>query len=213
MPTFEYEQSLLNQSFKRICGVDEAGRGPLAGPLVVASCLFPASFFTCPPEFILDLDDSKRLTPKKRDTLYEMLLTSSEIETSIQVIEPEDIDRLNIYEATLVGMTQAAEALCPSFVLIDGNKVPNQLSIPSAALVKGDQKSYSIAAASILAKVHRDRLMDTLDIQFPEYGFKRHKGYGTKEHKKALAQHGPCPCHRRSFAPVKEAELQTLSIK
>jgi len=212
MPTFEYEHTLRNQGFERICGVDEAGRGPLAGPLVVASCLLPSSFYIQPPEFILDLDDSKKLTPSKREILYKQLIAHPKIEISIQVIEPKQIDSLNILQATLHGMMLATNALCPGYALIDGNKLPQNLTTPAKALVKGDQKSYSIAAASILAKVYRDLLMDEVDKKFPQYGFKKHKGYGTKAHKEALAQHGPCCYHRMSFAPVKEAMLHSLPV-
>jgi ribonuclease HII len=213
MPSFENEQSLLEQGFIRICGVDEAGRGPLAGPLVVASCLFPSSFYECPPDFISDLNDSKKLSTKTREVLYEKLLNHPEIESSIQVIEPHQIDTLNILGATLHGMVSASEALQPDYVLIDGNKLPPTLKIPAKALVKGDQRSYSIAAASILAKVYRDELMETLDLDFPGYGFKKHKGYGTKVHLDALATLGPCPHHRMSFKPVQQAASQAVCIK
>lgn len=192
------EIALQKKGYLRIAGVDEAGRGPLAGPVVAAACILPSRFY---PEH---LNDSKQLTPKQRETLFAFLVPR--VEHAIAVVEVEEIDRLNILQATFQAMKRAIAQLNPDYLLIDGNQMP-PTPFPGEALVKGDARSLSIAAASVLAKVTRDRLMMEQAQQYPQYGFEQHKGYGTAEHLKALAKHGPCPLHRRSFEPLKSSFL------
>lgn len=181
-----------------VAGVDEAGRGPLAGPVVVAAVILD------PARPIRGLDDSKYLSEERRSVLEprirERALAYSVIEVSVS-----DIDRLNIFHATLYGMSSALAALTlrPQLALIDGNRLPKQLCCPARAVIGGDASEPSISAASILAKVARDRLMTALDLLHPGYGFARHKGYPTPEHLDCLARLGPCEHHRRSFAPVR----------
>ncbi len=183
-----------------IAGVDEAGRGPLAGPVVVAAVILD------PLRPIAGLADSKVLTAGRRETLMP-LIQAQALAWSIIVVDVEEIDRVNIFQATMRGMTRAAMALAtrPTQVLIDGNKIPSDLSLPAQAIVKGDAKEACISAASILAKTHRDALMRACDLLYPQYGFAEHYGYPTPEHLSRLRTHGPCPIHRRSFAPVREA--------
>lgn len=183
----------------RLAGVDEAGRGPLAGPLVVAAVILDRA------RPIRGLDDSKRLTEKDREKLYPRIVERATA-YSIVFVEREEIDRINIYQATLQGMARAVAALAPAaeHVLIDGNRLPPGLPCPAQAVVGGDAAETCIGAASILAKVSRDRHMVELDARHPGYGFARHKGYGVPAHLEALARLGPCDAHRRSFAPVRE---------
>lgn len=185
-----------------IAGVDEAGRGPLAGPVVAAAVLLPEHF-----QFDL-LDDSKKLTPEQRQTA-ELVIKASAV-FSVVAIGHEDIDRLNILNATMVAMQLALERLTtqPKAALIDGNRVPPLAPVPCSAMIKGDGIYASIAAASILAKVERDRLMTAYAADYPEYGFDRHFGYATREHFSAIRKYGPCPIHRRSFDPVRTMVLQ-----
>ncbi len=181
-----------------IAGVDEAGRGPLAGPLTVAAVVFdPAR-----PR-INGLDDSKKLTAGRRELLYGRI-TERALAWQVIVIDVEEIDRLNIYQATMLGMRRAVQAVAHAAGLarIDGNRLPPGLPCPAEAWIGGDARDRSIMAASILAKVTRDRLMHALHTEHPHYGFDRHKGYGTPTHLQALRAHGPCAHHRRSFAPV-----------
>lgn len=184
----------------RVCGVDEAGRGPLAGPVAVAAVVLD------PARRIRGLDDSKKLTPAEREALYPRILERA-LAWHVEMVPVEEIDRLNILQATLEGMRRAICALQPPVELarIDGNMVPRGLPCMAEALVGGDGLERAIMAASILAKVSRDRLMARLHEQYPEYGFDVHKGYPTPAHLAALQRHGPCPQHRRSFAPVREA--------
>lgn len=187
----------------RIAGVDEAGRGPIAGPLVVAAVVFdPAK-----PR-INGLGDSKKLTAARREALFPRIQQRA-LAWHIQFIEVADIDRLNIYQATLHGMRLALQAVAVYVELarIDGNALPTDLPCPAEAWVGGDARDRSIMAASILAKVARDSAMQTLHAQWPQYGFDRHKGYGTAAHLQALQRHGPCPVHRRSFLPVRQTDL------
>ncbi len=188
---------------RRIAGVDEAGRGPLAGPLVVAAVILR------PRRRIDGIDDSKKLTAKRREALYQRIVDEAEA-WSVVEIEVEEIDRINIYQATLLGMRRAVLGLSPApdEALIDGNRVPPGLPCPARAIVDGDALERSIGAASILAKVTRDRRLEQLDALHPGYGFARHKGYSTPEHFAALERLGPCPIHRRSFAPVRDCGLQ-----
>ena len=188
-----YERELLEKGVKYICGVDEVGRGPLAGPVVCAAVIMPLD------DIIEGVDDSKKLSAKKREELDE-LIREKAISHAICRIEPQVIDGINILEATKLCMKEAVEGLAvkPDFVLTDGNMT---LDIPykQRSIVKGDSLSYSIGAASIIAKVYRDAIMDEYDKIYPEYGFAKHKGYGTKIHIDAIKRVGICPVHRRSF--------------
>jgi ribonuclease HII len=183
----------------RVAGVDEAGRGPLAGPVAVAAVVFdPAR-----PR-INGLDDSKALSAERRDALYPRIVERA-LAWSLVLVTVEEIDQLNIFQATMLGMRRAVEGVAhvAQFARIDGNRVPKALPCPAEALVGGDALDRSIMAASIVAKVSRDRYMLELHARHPEYGFDQHKGYGTPQHLAALRHHGPCPEHRRSFAPVR----------
>ena len=194
MPDYSIENEIINGSCKTVCGVDEAGRGPLCGPVCAAAVILPLG---CEIE---GLNDSKKLSEKKREALFDVIIDKA-ICYSIQCADNEEIDRVNILNATMECMTRAVNGLSvrPDYVIIDGNKCPEQLDIPSRSVVKGDAKSMSIAAASILAKVSRDRLMYEYDKQYPEYGFAKHKGYGTKAHYDAIFANGISPIHRKSF--------------
>jgi len=185
-----------------VAGIDEAGRGPLAGPVVAAAVILPEGFRHD------SLNDSKQLTERRRTSLYAELTTNREVRWALAILANDEIDRLNILRATHEAMRRAVAQLdpAPGHVLIDGLPV-NPFPIPQTALVGGDALSFSIAAASIIAKVTRDRLMVEMDARHPGYDFARHKGYGTPQHLAALKQHGPCPIHRRSFLPVRQAEL------
>jgi ribonuclease HII len=200
--SLESEKHLRARGFSLIAGVDEAGRGPLAGPVVAAAVVLP-------PGFHHDvLRDSKKLSAKQRERLYGEITGHSEIAWSMSVVGNDEIDRINILRATHAAMQRACEALPqrPDHVLIDGLPVKG-FPVAQTALVKGDALSFSIAAASIVAKVTRDRLMLDFDREYPAYGFAQHKGYGTALHLERLRQHGPCPIHRRTFFPVQQAML------
>lgn len=203
MPSLHHENTLRASGFRIVAGVDEAGRGPLAGPVCVAAVVLPEKFRH------RVLNDSKQLSPAKRELLYEEITSNEKIRWHCVAIEVAEIDRINILQATWQGMRAAAQALdpCPDAVLIDGRPV-KQYPLHQVALVKGDSLSFSIAAASIIAKVTRDRIMRALAEHHPEYGFEVHKGYGTPQHLEALKKHGPCPHHRRSFSPVSQTEFQ-----
>jgi len=185
-----------------VAGIDEAGRGPLAGPVVAAAVVFPAG---CEIPFF---DDSKRLSPARREELF-LLIQQHALAAAWAVVEAEVIDSRGVLPATFQAMCGALESLScrPQFALIDGPLLPPQISLPARPVIKGDMKCASIAAASILAKVVRDRLMLELHEKFPHYGFAQNKGYSTEFHLRALARHGPCPAHRRSFAPVRNLSL------
>ncbi len=189
-----------------VCGTDEAGRGPLAGPVVAAAVVLPEGM-TIP-----GLDDSKKLTEKKREALYDVILREAAA-YGIAESSPEEIDRINILAASLLAMRRAVEqvrrTIEPDIVLVDGNR-PTEFGIPCRTVVKGDGISQSIAAASVLAKVTRDRLMTELDLRYPAYGFAGHKGYPTKEHKLAVYEFGPSPVHRRSFLSFLERDRDRL---
>lgn len=194
MPDYEFEKAAVNSGFSCICGVDEAGRGPLAGPVCAAAVILPEG------AVIEGLDDSKKLTEKKRERLYDIIKQTA-VAYSVAYGTLEEIETVNILEATYLAMNRAIEGLNvkPDFALIDGNRVPRGIKIPCETVVKGDSKSMSVAAASVLAKVTRDRLMLEYDKKYPEYNFKKHKGYGTKEHTELIKQYGPCEIHRLSF--------------
>ena len=194
MPDFEFEKNAIKNGYISVCGVDEAGRGPLAGPVCAAAVILPMDFE------IKELNDSKKLSEKKREQLFDVIEQNA-ISYSIAYASVEEIEEFNILEATFLAMERAVNGLDKKadYVLIDGNRTPKGLLIPSETIVKGDAKSYSISAASILAKVSRDRLMLEYDKEYPQYNFKKHKGYGTKEHTDAIKQYGPCKIHRMSF--------------
>lgn len=203
-----FERELWQRGFTHVAGVDEAGRGPLAGPVVAAAVMFPSDWLERGlDERLRGLNDSKQLTEGEREHFHKILTAHPELCFGIACIEPEVIDHLNIRQATHRAMNQALRFLepPPAHVLVDGTRVP-LMRFPQTALVKGDARSYSIAAASVLAKVTRDRIMIELDRLYPAYGFAVHKGYGTPGHLAALAKHGPCPIHRRSFAPLRPRE-------
>ena len=190
---WELENELLDRGIAPLCGVDEAGRGPLAGPVCAAAVMLPRNLV------IPGLNDSKKLSPKKRDALYDAILAQA-VSYGIAFATVEEIEKWNILGATFLAMNRAIEQLSepPALALIDGNR-NSGIQVNSQCVVGGDGKCAEIAAASILAKVTRDRLMLELDAQYPQYGFARHKGYGTVQHIAALRQYGPCPAHRRSF--------------
>jgi ribonuclease HII len=193
-----------------VAGVDEAGRGPLAGPVVAAAVILPQGGHDIGfDERLRDLNDSKQLTEIQRENFFSILTTHMEIRYAIAVVNEETIDRINILQATHRAMNEALAQLQPppQHVLVDGLAVKT-MRFPQTALVKGDARSYSIAAASVLAKVTRDGLMREFDRQFPGYGFAEHKGYGTPQHLAAIEKLGPCSIHRRSFAPFKPKELE-----
>ena len=193
MPDYSKEQEFNAQGYSVICGVDEAGRGPLCGPVVAAACILPDGLY------IEGLNDSKKLTEKKREKLFDVIKESA-IAYCIAEASVEEIDQLNILEADLLAMRRAIDGLSikPDLALIDGN-IARDFQIPAVAIVKGDATSMNIAAASILAKVTRDRMCIELDREFPEYGIAKHKGYGTKAHMDALRQYGPSKIHRKQF--------------
>jgi len=193
---YRYERAAWRSGLKQVAGVDEAGRGPLAGPVVAAAVILD------PNRRVKGLDDSKRLAPAQRERLFEQILEHAR-GVGVGIVDPQTIDRVNILEATRRAMYEALGKLTPrpDLVLIDALRLP-ALACPQKPLVHGDSRSASIAAASIIAKVTRDRLMLEADARFPEYGFARHKGYPTPEHLAALEKHGPCPIHRRTFHGV-----------
>ncbi len=207
MPTsdrFGFEREHYARGLTRLAGVDEAGRGPLAGPVVAAAVVLPYNWYSSGvPECLANLDDSKRLTEKVREELYKIICSSADIDKGIAVIDNGVIDEVNILQATYRAMNEALGKLAEpaAYALVDGRPVPS-LNLPHSAIIKGDSKSYSIGAASILAKVTRDRLMVGYDQKYPEYGFATHKGYGTQAHLTAIKKEGACPIHRMSFAPL-----------
>lgn len=192
---YEYENNLATKGYQYIVGTDEAGRGPMAGPLVVAACLLPIN------HKILGLNDSKKLSPKKREALYEIIVKEAR-EYHIEIIDVGEVDRLNVYQASKWGMEQCINQFQLPIDYVLSDAMPLDIEPEYLAIIKGDAKSASIAAASILAKVTRDRIMIDLDTSYPQYGFKKHKGYVTRQHLLALNEYGICPIHRRSFAPV-----------
>lgn len=193
MPTFELEKQKISEGYKVICGCDEAGRGPLCGPVVAAAVILPTDIT------IEGLDDSKKLTEKKREALYDIIIENA-LAYGIAEASPEEIDEINILNASMLAMQRAIDKLSisPDCALIDGN-CNRGFSLPAFPIVKGDSKSMSIAAASILAKVTRDRMCATLHEAYPMYGIAKHKGYPTKDHMDAVRTHGPSPIHRKTF--------------
>ena len=203
---YKFEEELYDAGNHLICGVDEVGRGPLAGPLVVAACILP-------PFLRIDgINDSKKLSEKKRNELYKLIMKEA-LYYKIVFISEEDVDTLNIYQATKKGMLEAIYGLDkkPDHVLIDAMPL-GELEIPHTSIIHGDARCASIAAASILAKVTRDQFMEKMDIKYPNYGFKKHKGYGTKAHIEALEKYGPCEIHRKTYAPVSKYFSKQLKL-
>lgn len=201
MPTFDFENKYPN---KIVCGIDEAGLGPLAGPLVVACVVIGQDL---PDEFLKHIDDSKKLSPKKRENAFAILVDQCNIRHSIAIIEPQEIDSSGLSAAWQSGIISALQTIEAKIdvCLLDGNKKPKYENCLIETIVKGDQKSYSIASASIIAKVTRDRIMQEVHKEFPQYGFNKNVGYGTKFHAEQLKIHGFCRQHRQSYAPVSQA--------
>ncbi len=193
MPDYSFELAARDAGYRHVCGIDEAGRGPLSGPVVAAACVLE------PGTEIPGLNDSKKLTPKNRDLLYDLVIERA-TDFAVGFATPEEVDRINILNATMLAMRRAIAALKEpaDYALVDGNCI-RDYPIPARAIIKGDSLSMSVAAASILAKVTRDRLCLEDDRQYPMYGFAKHKGYGTAEHIAALRTYGPCPIHRKTF--------------
>ena len=193
MNWLEFEQEAINKGYHHVCGVDEAGRGPLAGPVCAAAVVLPEN------TIIEGVDDSKKLSEKKREALFGVIKADA-VSYSIAYASVEEIESMNILNATMLAMKRAVEGLDvkADYAMIDGNRLPD-LCIDSEFIIKGDAKSMSIACASILAKVSRDRLLYKYAEEYPMYGFDKHKGYGTKAHTAAIKEFGPCPYHRMSF--------------
>lgn len=191
---YEFEEALAEKGFSALCGVDEAGCGPLAGPVYAAAVILD------PADRIDGLNDSKKLSEKKREQLFPEIQARARA-WAIALAGVEEIDRMNILQARLLAMRRAISALeqRPDYILVDGNRDPKPEEAPTLLIVKGDAKSASIAAASILAKVARDRAMAALDAEYPQYAFAKHKGYPTRLHRERILQYGPCPAHRRTF--------------
>jgi ribonuclease HII len=200
--TLKHENALRKTGLQWIAGIDEAGRGPLAGPVVAAAVILPVGFRHA------GIDDSKKLTPEQREDIYVSVTARVDVFWAVAVVEHEEIDRFNILRASHQAMRLAVQALPmpPQHALIDGLPV-RPFPVPHTAIVKGDGQCKSIAAASILAKVTRDRIMVRLDAEYPSYGFARHKGYATELHIERLKAHGPCPIHRKTFLPVAQRLL------
>ena len=190
----QIEKDLHSKGFKNICGIDEAGRGPLAGPVVIAGVIMPES------SMIEGVNDSKKVSEKKREKLYDQILGEA-ISYSVAVIGQDVIDDVNILNATKMGLTKVVEEqeIKPDLIIVDALNHIDTKGIPYDSIIKGDAKCYSIAAASIIAKVTRDRIMRQCDEIYPQYGFSKHKGYGTKMHIEAIKEYGLCPIHRKSF--------------
>ncbi len=195
---WEFERKAAEQGFRCIAGLDEAGRGPWAGPVAAAAVVLPPDFY------LPGVDDSKKLSDKKRTELARDIQKLA-LDWSVALVAPGKIDEINILEATRLAMTRAVETLVqqPDYLLLDAIRLP-KVALPQEDIIKGDQKSISIACASILAKVTRDRVMEQYDVLYPGYGFVKHKGYGTKQHQEALKKWGVSPIHRRSYRPVRE---------
>jgi ribonuclease HII len=203
-PSLRYERQLWRAGARVVAGVDEAGVGPMAGPVVAAAVIFEQELF------IRGVNDSKQLPPERRETLFARI-NQKALAIGVGVASPGEIDQLNIFWATMAASERALRALAtvPDHVLVDGRRIP-ELKLPQTRIVGGDRKSFCIAAASIIAKVTRDRMMVEYDAHYPEYGFARHKGYCTADHFAALERLGPTEIHRRSFAPVWEAAQRRL---
>ena len=207
---FRHEHALFEQGVREIAGVDEAGRGPLAGPVVAAAVVLPVEWILGGmPRKLRKVNDSKQVNAREREILFLELTVSTAVRFGVARVEVEMIDQINILQATHRAMNLALAQLSPpaAHALVDGLRV-NSLVLPHTPLVDGDCLSFSIAAASIIAKVTRDRIMTQLHEQYPVYGFADHKGYGTPEHVEALKRHGPCPFHRLTFSPVRPVQAE-----
>jgi ribonuclease HII len=194
---YEYEKNAYEHGYHNIAGTDEVGRGPMAGPLVAAAVILPEGLE------IPGINDSKKLSPKKREELYQIIKEKA-IEVTVTFIDVEEVDRLNVYQASKLAMTKCIQKMKHKVDYILTDAMNLDLDIPYLSLIKGDAKSASIAAASIIAKVERDRYMVEIDAKYPQYGFKKHKGYVTKAHLEAIKKYGVTEMHRKSFAPVQE---------
>ena len=205
IPDFSREEKLSEKGYKIIAGIDEAGRGPLAGPVVAAAVVFDSDKMVIKKLIKSGVRDSKTLSFKKKEFLYDMIIENCN-GWSVGIVSEKVIDKINILEASLLAMRISVEKLSiePDFLLIDGNQTIENYPADQTAVPSADQNIFSVSAASIIAKVTRDRILIALDKIYPEYGFAQHKGYGTKLHMEMLAKMGPCEIHRRSFAPVKK---------
>ena len=211
---FTYERECLANGYCFIAGIDEVGRGPLAGPVVASSAMFSSEVIKAGlPNSLKDVNDSKKLSEKKREHLFDVLNDFDGVDFGISIIESEEIDRINILQATHKAMSKSLISLDhnPDYLLVDGRPVKS-LGKSQSAIVKGDSLSYSIGAASIIAKVTRDRMMKKFDLKFPGYGFSSNKGYGTREHLNALNDLGPCSIHRLTFAPIRKDPQDELNL-
>ncbi len=199
-----YERDLWDEGLELVCGVDEAGRGPLAGPVAAAALVLPRG------RLVPGVNDSKKVSPKKRETLFDAIREEA-VAVSVGIVDSETIDRINILRATLLAMRRAVLGMehVPECVLVDALTIPG-IKVRQVALVGGDENCHSIAAASIVAKVTRDRIMVEQDGLYPEYGFRQHKGYGTEQHMEALRRYGISPIHRCSFAPVERTVRRAM---
>jgi len=208
-PNFNEEKKLWRQGFKCVVGLDEAGRGPLAGPVVAAAVIFNFQFPFSNKFSIKQfskINDSKKLSEKQREDIYEKLIKCRGIEWGVGIVSEKVIDEINILEATKLAMQKAINKLNPDFLLLDGNFKINCACLPAGrrqkSIIKGDQKVFSISAASIIAKVTRDRIMQKYHKKYPQYGFAKHKGYGTRKHFENIKKFGPCKIHRKTFWPI-----------
>ena len=211
---FTYERECLANGYCFIAGIDEVGRGPLAGPVVASSAMFSSEVIKAGlPNSLKDVNDSKKLSEKKREHLFDVLNDFDGVDFGISIIESEEIDRINILQASHKAMSKSLITLehNPDHLLVDGRPVKS-LGKSQSAIVKGDSLSYSIGAASIIAKVTRDRMMKKFDLKFPGYGFSSNKGYGTREHLNALNDLGPCSIHRLTFAPIRKDPQDELNL-
>jgi len=202
-----YERQAQEKGFQQVAGIDEAGRGPLAGPVVAAACIIPHGVV------IREIDDSKKLTTERREYFFKKITNDPRFVYAVAVVSHTVIDAINIFQATMRAMLEAVSKLTtqPDCLLVDGLKLPHP-SIPCEKIIGGDALSQSIAAASILAKVTRDEIMRQYHLEYPQYGFHKHKGYSTEEHLNALKEHGVCAIHRRSYEPCKEITCSQLTF-
>lgn len=215
-----FEQLKRDLGFFKIAGIDEVGRGPLAGPVIAVTCLLLPGFFSLEKEWIKKVQDSKKLTVETRQKIFEAATQDRTVVFGVGSVDSTQIDQINILQATFLAMERSFEQMkrmgnpdcSPDYLLVDGNKTP-KIDLPMQTIVGGDAVCFSIALASILAKVIRDREMERFHQQYPLYGFDQHKGYGTKKHLQAIALHGACPIHRLSFEPLKSRELKSHGSK
>jgi ribonuclease HII len=212
MPNFNEELMLLDTGYDLVAGLDEAGRGPLAGP-VVAACVLYREKININNSELKYVDDSKKLTPLNREKLFELIKNNFEI--GIGICDHNTIDKINILQATFLAMKKAIGALKnkPDFLLVDGNKPIPNISVKQKTIIRGDGKVFLIAAASIIAKVTRDRIMDEYHCEYPKFNFEKNKGYGTKEHMEAIYNSGPCLIHRKTFEPIKSLIAKRFFVK